>query len=196
MSGTLLVCDWIPHLTIKTKEIVLESIYLRYFLILFPKHCQWRVLTSPGFQVRPKGWRAKEDNVKDKVFYLWQDKWEGKVKDNELSSYENWGKCDTINGLSQMHSCSLGRVTPGSCRASLGGFSFDTERKMSSEQVLNVWKCSIYLLFCSGYLLLLFTSGIISLSEFQTYYQKKLIFRSPTKIHKLFCMKWHLINLL
>lgn len=89
--------------------------------------------------------------MKDKVFYLWHDKWEGKVKDNELSSYENWGKCDTINGFCQMHSCSLDRVTPGSCRASLGGFSFDTERKISSEQVLNVWKCSIYLLFCSGF---------------------------------------------
>lgn len=44
--------------------------------------------------------------MKNKMFYLWQEKSEGKVKNNELLSYENWGKCGTGNRFCQMHSCS------------------------------------------------------------------------------------------
>lgn len=44
--------------------------------------------------------------MKNKMFYLWREKYEGKVKDNELLSHENWGKCDTVNEFCQMHSYS------------------------------------------------------------------------------------------
>lgn len=40
--------------------------------------------------------------MKGKMFLSVTRHMQGEVKENELLSYENLGKCDTINGLCQM----------------------------------------------------------------------------------------------